>query len=149
MIVFDLDQVLADDTHRQHILINGDRKDPKVWERYFKQCKKDKPIHWLIDLFNVLQTRSHHQVVIFTGRSLMVEEETWRWLNRWKIYPDWIEFRPEGDKRHDTEVKPEMLKKVIEILGEEVWFIIEDRNIMIKKFRELGYNVLACNDWDY
>jgi len=149
MIVFDLDDTLADTGQRQHILKNGDTQDDKTWVRFFKACKKDKPIQWVIDLLDMLQDCSHHQMVIITGRSSIVEEETRHWLNKHKIYPDWIEFRPGADRRHDTEVKPEMLKKVIKMLDEKVWFIVEDRNSMVKKWRELGHNVLQCRESVY
>jgi len=149
MIVFDLDDTLSNTTHRQHILETGDTKSENTWTRFFKACKKDKPIHWTIDLFNVLQDRSRHSVVIITGRSSIVEKETRHWLEKYDIFPDWIEFRPEKDHRHDSEVKPEMLKKVSKMLDERVWFIVEDRNSMVKKWRELGYNVLQCKESEY
>lgn len=50
-------------------------------------------------------------------------------------------FRPDGDHRHDTEVKPELLANA-GVGPKEVLCILEDRDSMVAKWRELGYRCL-------
>jgi len=57
-------------------------------------------------------------------------------------------MRKNGDKRHDTKVKPELLLDV-GILPENTLFILEYRNSMVKKWRELGYRCLQVQDGDF
>jgi hypothetical protein len=59
-----------------------------------------------------------------------------------------ILMRPDGDKRHDTEVKPEMLNKFGVDLN-EIAFVLEDRNSMVAKWRELGLKCLQVADGDF
>ena len=54
-------------------------------------------------------------------------------------------MRKDGDYRHDTEVKPELLAKK-GINPTDVWFILEDRDSMVAKWRELGYRCLQVAD---
>lgn len=54
-------------------------------------------------------------------------------------------MRKDGNYRHDTEVKPELLAKK-GINPTDVWFILEDRDSMVAKWRELGYRCLQVAD---
>lgn len=54
-------------------------------------------------------------------------------------------MRKDGDWRHDTEVKPELLQKA-SITPDKVYFILEDRDSMVAKWCELGYRCLQVND---
>lgn len=61
-----------------------------------------------------------------------------------------ILYRNDGDTRHDTIVKPELLD---EYLGQHpdyrVAFILEDRNSMVAKWRELGFKCLQVAEGDF
>jgi hypothetical protein len=57
-------------------------------------------------------------------------------------------MRPNGDLRHDTEVKPELLATA-GITPENTVCILEDRNSMVKKWRELGFTCLQVEDGDF
>lgn len=50
-------------------------------------------------------------------------------------------MRKDGDHRHDTEVKPELLSNN-NLTPDNVFLILEDRDSMVNKLRELGYRVL-------
>lgn len=54
-------------------------------------------------------------------------------------------MRKDNDWRHDTIVKPLMLDFPVS----EVLFVLEDRNSMVKRWRELGYTCLQVNDGDF
>lgn len=59
-------------------------------------------------------------------------------------------MRPNDDLRHDVEVKPELLQK--HLTDEErarVAFILEDRDCMVAKWRELGYRCLQVDKGEF
>lgn len=144
-IAVDIDGTIADVSHRLHHL---QRKD---WDTFFKRCIDDGPINWIIQLVSRLQ--DHYEVVFLTGRPFMVHAHTRAWLalyfgvNNPLSHAD-IFMRNNGDHRHDTTVKPELMKKAEKEHG-QCDFIIEDRDSMVKKWRELGYNVLQCAEGDF
>lgn len=57
-----------------------------------------------------------------------------------------------ADTRHDTVVKPELLEKAFKedrIDKSKVLCILEDRNSMVRKWRELGYTCLQVAEGDF
>lgn len=59
-----------------------------------------------------------------------------------------ILMRKNKDYRHDTEVKPELLKNR-GITPDDVAFILEDRNVMVQKWRELGFTCLQVAEGNF
>ena len=77
-----------------------------------------------------------------------VRTKTMEWIQKYLSLPPCryrLLMRKDGDWRHDTEVKPLML----DFPASEVLFVLEDRNSMVKKWRELGYTCLQVNDGDF
>lgn len=74
-------------------------------------------------------------------------EKTRNWLtqNVFSINDDELLMRKDRDWRHDTEVKPELLAKA-GITPDDVYLILEDRDSMVAKWRELGYRCLQVAD---
>jgi len=159
LIVFDLDETLADTRHRQHLLMESELATNKtlpgqkqeLWERFFKACGNDAPIPWMIKLFQFFRSKAKAvKLVILTGRSEVCRDKTLKWLTDYGIKPHLILFRKAGDVRHDVAVKPELMTESRrQLQDDEVWFIIEDRAIMVQTWRKLGYNVLQCADTTY
>ena len=58
---------------------------------------------------------------------------------------DGLLMRKDGDFRHDTEVKPEL----IEPIKDRILCILEDRASMVAKWRELGYTCLQVAEGDF
>jgi hypothetical protein len=57
-------------------------------------------------------------------------------------------MRKNDDHRHDTEVKPELLRE--NGIGlETIAFVLEDRNSMVKKWRDLGLICLQVAEGDF
>ena len=128
----------------------GDRikyleREPKDWDSFYKACGEDEPIDIIVDM--VLELRDMYEIVFCTGRREGVREKTEDWLFKTNYYFDEVQIlmRPDGDFRHDTEVKPEMLIRA-GIRHQDVAFILEDRNSMVKKWRELGLTCLQVAD---
>lgn len=140
IVVFNLDGTIANIEHRVHF-IQGEKKD---WVSFFSACIHDKPIPWMIEIMRCFD-QLNYMIYIVTGRSSIVEAETRNWLIENDVPCDSFIMRNQGDFRHDVLVKPELIAD----LKDRIFFIVEDRNSMVNKWRELGYNVLQCADGDF
>lgn len=110
------------------------------YDKFYASCFNDAPIQVIIDLVNNLS--ENYKIVFCTGRREQVREITEKWLiSNGLINYSLLLMRPNGDKRHDTEVKPEQLK-LAGIKLERIAFVLEDRNSMVKKWRKLGVKCL-------
>ena len=135
-VVFDLDDTLADTSHRQHILQQEFESESDKWNAFFDACPEDKPKREIIQILNAL-SQFGHRIEIWTGRSSRVRSETNLWLQK-HIYSDYVlRMRPESDHRHDVEVK----KGLIELHGKPD-LVFDDRNSVVKWWREQG--VTCC-----
>ena len=143
MIVFDLDGTLS---------IVGDRvkylqQNPKDWNAFYEACDEDKPNEPVCKIYKSLAPTYKEAVgmIILTGRRESAREKTEDWLEYEGIHFDELIMRPDGDTRHDTILKPELLGAG----PDEVEMIFEDRNSMVKKWRELGYVCVQVADGDF
>lgn len=133
--IFDLDGTLADNSHRLHH-IQGESQN---WRKYQELCDKDTPIEATILVARALKLASH-TIIILTGRSDHVREETRVWLDVYDVPYDKLIMREKTDFRPDTEYKSDMLEKHI---NGEVKAVFEDRNSMIQWWRSQG---ILCYD---
>src|SRR5688572_18341823 len=78
-VVFDIDGVLADADHRQHLLQPkpGGRKD---WKTFFAQAGDDAVIEEVARLTELLAPDLCH--VLLTARPTTIQDVTVRWLKR-------------------------------------------------------------------
>ena len=146
MYVFDLDGTLTLVGDRARYLMQR-RKD---WDAYFAACKEDKPNWPIVELYNLLFSRSH--TIVLTGRREDCREKTLEWFEDNNLcHPDALLMRPIRDHRHDVILKPKMLRKYIANRDEPttVEAIFEDRNSMVAKWRELGYTCLQVAEGDF
>lgn len=136
----------------------GDRlkylqQEPKDWDSFYDHCDEDEPIDEILDLIDVLAHSTSHKIILCTGRRESCKTRTFKWLFKQNIkYFIPIIMRKDGDHRHDTEVKPELLDEYMKdqnITKDDIAFILEDRNSMVKKWRELGYTCLQVADGDF
>jgi hypothetical protein len=61
-------------------------------------------------------------------------------------------MRKEGDFRPDDVVKPELLNDFLEkskLNKDVILMVFEDRNIMVKKWREMGLTVAQVAEGDF
>lgn len=140
--VFDIDGTIA----RMGDRLKCIQSDPKDWDSFYKRVGEDKPIAPMLQLLEDLQFPYYTETVFLTGRNESCREETEQWLYAHVgQYNPTLLMRKGHDFRHDTEVKPELLKKA----GIEPIVIFEDRNSMVKKWRELGYCCCQPQDGDF
>lgn len=154
IIIVDIDGTLSDASERAEKYLS---KEPKDWDKFYAACGQDKPIREIVDLVCALS--DSYGIVFCTGRRRSTNDATRQWLRdnlttfcygRNGVMGLPILYRNDGDTRHDTVVKPELLD---EYLGQHpdyrVAFILEDRNSMVAKWRELGFKCLQVADGDF
>lgn len=145
IIVVDIDGTIAKVGDRLKYL----QQEKKDWDAFYEHCDEDEPIDEMCQLVADLFVLGR-DIVFCTGRRESVREKTKNWLTQNVIstYDDELLMRKDGDWRHDTEVKPELLQKA-GISPDKVYFILEDRDSMVAKWRELGYRCLQVNDGNF
>lgn len=142
IIVVDIDGTIAKVGDRLKYL----QQEKKDWDAFYEHCDEDEPIDEMCQLVADLFVLGR-DIVFCTGRRESVREKTKNWLtqNVMSTFDDELLMRKDGDWRHDTEVKPELLQKA-GITPDKVYFILEDRDSMVAKWRELGYRCLQVAD---
>jgi len=132
----------------------GDRishlnETPKNWDSFYDRCGEDLPIETITRLVkNLFYT---NRIVFCTGRREKCRPATVEWINKYIGFSEGdykLLMRADGDLRHDTKVKPELLEKAgIDLSSIE--FVLEDRNSMVNKWRELGLICLQVAEGDF
>lgn len=146
-IIIDIDGTIAQVAAERLKYLQQEHKD---WDTFYKLCFKDAPIKDIVDLVQALIDSNKYQILFCTGRRDTVRDETIQWLDtHFKFLSEYtLLMRKSRDWRHDTAVKPELLTKH-GITPDDVSFILEDRDSMVKKWRELGYKCLQVADGDF
>ena len=149
IILVDIDGTIADCSERAKKYLSGDTPD---WDGFYEACGEDKPIQSIINLVEELSV--HYDIAFCSGRRESVRGKTEEWMKRHLVHttyePIGMLFRKDGDKRHDTEVKPEMLDAwLAQNPNYKICYILEDRNSMVAKWRELGYVCLQVADGNF
>lgn len=141
-IVVDIDGTIAKVGNRLKYL----QQEKKDWDAFYKHCDEDEPIKDIIELIELMQIHEYN-IVFCTGRRESVRKKTEDWLfkNIWCLREYKLLMRKDNDWRPDTEVKPELLDNA-GITPDDVWFILEDRDSMVAKWRELDYRCLQVAD---
>lgn len=143
-IVFDIDGTLADVTHRQHYL----RVKPKNWKAWEKGLKNDTPIETTVFMYHTLKTAGN-RIVVATGRLEKERMDTLEWLKtKCGIVPEKLYMRADGDYRDDGIVKGEMLDAMHED-GYDPTIVYDDRNRVVKMWRERGLTCYQTQDGDF
>ena len=142
IIVVDIDGTIAKVGDRLKYL----QQEKKDWDAFYEHCDEDEPIDEMCQLVADLFVLGR-DIVFCTGRRESVREKTRNWLTQNVIstYDDELLMRKDKDWRHDTDVKPELLQKA-GLTPDKVCFILEDRDSMVAKWRELGYRCLQVAD---
>ena len=142
-IIVDLDGTLANCDHRVHHV----RKSDPDWDAFFRDCPLDTPNVWCVDLIRAMLAAGCH-VFVVSARSRKVIWETVTWMDD-LFGPDqriWLHLvRQENDSTPDQELKRAWLKKFPH--REETLFVVDDRDKVVKMWREEGLTCLQCYSW--
>lgn len=141
-VIFDLDGTLCDISHRLHFIRDGDNN----WNAFFKACVHDKPKENIIELLKSLQY-AEHKILIVSGRSEKVKDQTNDWLHNQSIFYDDLIMRPEGDFTPDHILKKRWLDE--EKFGklEDILFTVDDRDCVVQMWRDAGLTCLQVDRW--
>lgn len=136
IVVVDIDGTIAKVGDRLKYL----QQEKKDWDSFYDHCDEDEPITDIIDVVQALYW-DDYKIVFCTGRRESVRFKTLVWIQKNCISEFDLLMRPDGDHRHDAEVKPELLA-TSGYTPDKVLCIFEDRDSMVAKWRELGYRCL-------
>jgi hypothetical protein len=133
--IFDIDHTLSDAAHRDH-LIGGD------WDVYHSASVQDKPIEPMRELCNSLFINMSWRVIGLTTRPEKFRILTIHWLHMNKIFLHDLLMRPDDDFRPTDVVKLELFQKAFPMADKMRVMIFDDRDSVIKAFREAGIAAL-------
>ncbi len=143
IVIFDIDGTLS---------IVGDRlkylqETPPNWDAFYGACGEDAINEPIVDIWDSMEMNDH-EIYFVTGRRESCRKDTISWMLRNHIScqdDEHLLMRKNGDFRHDTKVKPELVKDIIGEIG----IVFEDRNSMVAKWRELGLTCVQVADGDF
>ncbi len=144
IVIFDLDGTLADLGARVHH-VRGETQD---WNAFYGALSQDTPIAPVIALYRKLWDHTDYDIVILTGRPERYRHETLAWLARHDIPVKRLLMRQDGDDRHDDVVKEDVLRE-IQAQGQDVAFVVEDRNSVVAMWRRNGVLCLQCAEGNF
>lgn len=172
LVVADIDGVLMDNSHRDHLVPTNGGHRTEDWEAFNQACVDDTPIQHMIDMVNYLSLTTGHMAVLCTGRTetcraITLETlasaglrpamcaQTWarRLPEADAASPHWVcnrnmfaHFRPVDDHRKGWEYKAEAVKRMIEFFHPaQVMFIDDDqRNIdaVVAMCADIGQKII-------
>ncbi len=129
--VVDIDGVLADAGHRQH-LVSG---RPKDWDGFFAAVGSDAVIAEGLALVRELATE--HEVVLLSGRPERTRADTQAWLAQHQVPWSRLVLRPDADRRAARLFKAATLRRLSP--SDEVAVVIDDDESVIAELTRMGY----------
>lgn len=135
-ILCDLDGTIALIEHRRHF-VEGEHQN---WDKFFEACDQDLPNTPVIELLKVL-TFYGFKVYITSGRMETVREKTVHWLKENGVPYEKLTMRDKGDNTPDHVLKLSWLGKDVPN-KEEILFVLDDRDKVVKMWREEGISCL-------
>jgi len=132
-VIVDIDGTLANANGRNHYDMSS--------------VIHDLPNNHIIEIVNALSTK--YKIIIFSGRSDDGEDETVRWLTKYKVPCDGLHMRKLGDFRKDSIIKRELFDT--HIRGRyNCHLVIDDRDQVVDMWRnDLGLKCLQVADGNF
>jgi phosphoglycolate phosphatase-like HAD superfamily hydrolase len=136
IVIFDIDGTLADISERIHHI----KRKPKNWNAFNEGMAKDKAIHSMIRLCNILYASGLH-IILCSGRNERNRPETIAWLSRQRVNYHELLLRRDEDYRADSVVKRELIQNIDK---SKILFVVEDRSRVVEMWRSEGLVCLQC-----
>lgn len=129
------------------IIVDIDGTIADKWERNpfdWTKVREDKPHTDIISLVKFLAEK--YEIIFVSGRDEVCREDTQIWLdNQWL---NWLLLmRKQWDKRSDDIVKYEILKELIQT--HYIAYVLDDRNKVVKMWRDAGLRCLQVAEWNF
>lgn len=143
LVLVDMDGTLADCSHRkEHIL--GGRHDWNAFEG--ELILKDPPVFPIINLVKMLNAQGY-VILVVSGRQIdRAGKHTVVWLKKYGVPYQHIFMRNGGDNRPDNIIKQEILNKLPK---NQITYVIDDRDQVVKMWRENGLTCLQVADGNF
>lgn len=143
-VVVDIDGTISKVGDRLKYL----QQEKKDWDSFYEHCDEDEAhidMIWLVEMLS-----SEYDIIFCTGRRESVRNKTFKWLKTHfrLLHGFTLLMRKDNDFRPDVDVKPELLQS-IGLTPSDVFLILEDRDKVVDKWRELGYRCLQVSKGDY
>ena len=146
-VIFDLDGTLAliDKRRAKALKVNGKLN----WGEFFKpeNIQLDEPNIPVIKTFQALK-QAGFEVGILSGRDAISRKETEDWLHENGIWPDFLKMRPQGSHTPDDVLKKVWLDE-LQAEGKSVMCVFDDRDKVVKMWRDNGINCFQVNYGDF
>ncbi len=137
-VIFNLDGTIFNVDHRTYLI----KTKPPNWKAFNKACVDDPVYGSVVQLVRVMHEQTY-QILLFTGREETVRSETIESLDINDIPFHHLVMRKEKDYRPDQIIKKEMLLKAANpLVRDDILFVVEDRDVVVKMWRDLGYTCL-------
>ena len=132
--VVDIDGVLADAGHRQHLV----ESTPKDWAGFFAAVGQDAPIDAGVAL--VRELAQEHDVVLLAGRPESTRDDTEAWLARHRIPHDRLVLRRDRDFRTAAVLKADLIGGI----GgpADIVLVVDDDASVVETLTRVGYRTL-------
>jgi uncharacterized HAD superfamily protein len=127
--ILDLDGTISDDEWRQDLILQHLPTSEEKYACYHDMCHLD-------DVINAHLIPSRRNIVI-TSRPTTVLNKTAKWLRRHDIEFDAIYCRGHSDFRPTADFKGEIISL---FRTDSVIIALDDREDVIQRYRQLGYN---------
>ena len=148
IVICDIDGTISRVGERLQYL----QQTPPDWDSFYDDCFDDEPIEEMCALVRHLH-KVGYRIIFCTGRRESVRDKTEAWIKKHvssNFAIPHILMRPSSDHRHDTEVKPELLERHLsEQERAQIAFILEDRDSMVEKWRDIGYICIQVARGDF
>jgi hypothetical protein len=134
-VIFDLDGTIANIDHRRHFVEGkGSRATDEEWRCFFAACVDDRPNEPVIETLRALRAQGY-RIIILSGRSDEVGDETKAWLKENQVPYDELYMRPEGNYEPDQKWKARFLGK---FAPAEILCVFDDRDKVVRMWRDHG-----------
>lgn len=148
LYIFDLDGVLFDNSHRQHLLPKGDGSTTEQWDAFNLACEQDTPIVHMWQLLGEL-LRHGHAVRFLTGRSEVCRAGTVNAIRQAYVsikrgnvlVANSLIMRPVDDHRPAPEFKRDVIKPISQMEQRRIVLVDDDLRI-IEACRDLVDDVI-------
>jgi uncharacterized HAD superfamily protein len=144
IVIFDLDGTLANGKHRNHAIPKAeDAHLTYSWDRHNMLSVDDLPIKDTINVCNMMYKT--HRIIILTGRCVVAEALTIKWLAEHNVHYDELIMRGMEDHRPDTVYKEEEL---LNIGLDKILCAFDDLEHVAVMIRGLGITCYLVNKYN-
>ncbi len=146
-VIFDLDGTLANiDVRRDRSVKPNGKLDWDIFASPTSIMDWDKPNHPVIKLAQMFHNDGF-RIVIFSGRNDRGFFATKDWLKIHNVPFDLLVLRPDKFKDHYEILKKKMLDTFVDI--NDVFLVVDDRDKVVKMWRDLGLNTFQVAPGDF